>query len=67
MAMSDLLACEHCLHWHNTATICGTPITEDICVGDGPYDRVGRFYRSIVVGVCQCTEANAGCSPEPDL
>lgn len=50
--------CSRCLHRHQLPNECGTPITQDIRVGNGKYDRVGRFYRSIVVDTCHCTEWN---------
>ena len=47
-----------CGHRHPRPGVCGALITEDIRVGDGPYDRRGRFYRSIVVDVCKCEADN---------
>lgn len=51
--------CGRCLHWHLSPHGCGTPITQDIRVGNGTYDPVGRFYRSIVVDTCHCTDWKA--------
>lgn len=48
--------CSRCLHRHQLPNKCGAPITEDIRVGNGTYDPVGRFYRAIVVGTCGCTD-----------
>lgn len=50
--------CTYCSHTHLSPAKCDSPITEDIRVGDGPYDRRGRFYRSIVVDTCRCTKGD---------
>lgn len=54
--MSDL-ACASCQHYHQHLGECGEPETEDIYVSDSPYGGNKRFYRTMIVGTCQCRAA----------
>lgn len=50
---SEPTPCAKCEHYPHTGR-CGHPITEDIYVGNGMFDPVGTFYRSMIVDDCHC-------------
>lgn len=45
--------CQTCKHRQHYDT-CGYPKTEEIRVGAGTFDPIGRFYQSVLIGICQC-------------
>lgn len=49
--MDGLCTCGHPAHDDE----CGHPITEDIRVGRGKYDRVGYVWGAEIVDTCRCT------------